>query len=314
MSTAPFRPSPDSLSADAETGPDGLRRTLKRRHMNLIALGGVIGAGLFVGSGVVIHATGPAAIVSFLIAGAIIVSVMRMLAEMAVARPAMGSFYAYAREALGPSAGFLVGWMYWYFFVIVVALEAVAGARIVGLWLPTVPLWVTCLVLMALLTGTNLISARSYGEFEYWFSGIKVAAITVFLFLGALYLLGLWPHRDERCGGFSRGMRQKAALAGALIHDPRLLLLDEPLTGLDVAIARDVKDLLRERVRAGATIILTTHILDVAERIADRIGIIVAGRLLAEGRLEDLRARSGAGDATLEDVFLRLVAAADTTA
>ncbi|MDT7569373.1 MAG: permease, partial [Pseudonocardiales bacterium] len=194
MSTAPFRPSPDSLSADAETGPDGLRRTLKRRHMNLIALGGVIGAGLFVGSGVVIHATGPAAIVSFLIAGAIIVSVMRMLAEMAVARPAVGSFYAYAREALGPRAGFLVGWMYWYFFVIVVALEAVAGARIVGLWLPTVPLWVTCLVLMALLTGTNLISARSYGEFEYWFSGIKVAAITVFLFLGALYLLGLWPH------------------------------------------------------------------------------------------------------------------------
>ncbi|MDT7600301.1 MAG: permease [Pseudonocardiales bacterium] len=194
MSTTPFRPSPDSLSAEAETGPDGLRRTLKRRHMNLIALGGVIGAGLFVGSGVVIHATGPAAIVSFLIAGAIIVSVMRMLAEMAVARPAVGSFYAYTREALGPRAGFLVGWMYWYFFVIVVALEAVAGARIVGLWLPTVPLWVTCLVLMALLTGTNLISARSYGEFEYWFSGIKVAAITVFLFLGALYLLGLWPH------------------------------------------------------------------------------------------------------------------------
>jgi hypothetical protein len=120
MSTTPLRPSPGSLSAEAETetetGSDGLRRTLKRRHMNLIALGGVIGAGLFVGSGVVIHTTGPAAIVSFLIAGAIIVSVMRMLAEMAVARPAVGSFYAYAREALGPRAGFLVGWMYWYFF------------------------------------------------------------------------------------------------------------------------------------------------------------------------------------------------------
>ena len=181
-----------TVSDDTETG--GLRQTLKRRHMNLIALGGVIGAGLFVGSGVVIHATGPAAIVSFLIAGAIIVSVMRMLAEMAVARPAVGSFYAYAREALGPRAGFLVGWMYWYFFVIVVALEAVAGARIVGLWLPMVPMWASCLVLMALLTGTNLISARSYGEFEFWFSGIKVAAIAVFLFLGALYLLGLWPH------------------------------------------------------------------------------------------------------------------------
>ncbi|WP_037078877.1 amino acid permease, partial [Pseudonocardia spinosispora] len=161
--------------------------------MNLIALGGVIGAGLFVGSGVVINATGPAVVISFLVAGLIIVAVLRMLAEMAVAKPAVGSFYVYARDALGPRAGFVVGWMYWYFFVIVVALEAVAGARIVGLWLPQVPQWATCLVLMALLTGTNLISARSYGEFEYWFSGIKVAAIVVFLFLGVLYLTGLWP-------------------------------------------------------------------------------------------------------------------------
>ncbi|MGH3435051.1 MAG: amino acid permease [Sciscionella sp.] len=162
--------------------------------MNLIALGGVIGAGLFVGSGVVIHATGPAAVVSFLIAGCLIVLVMRMLAEMAVAKPAVGSFYVYAREALGNRAGFTVGWMYWYFFVIVVAVEAVAGGRIVQLWLPHVPLWVICLVLMALLTGTNMISARSYGEFEYWFSSIKVIAIVVFLALGALYLFGAWPH------------------------------------------------------------------------------------------------------------------------
>ena len=180
-----------TVSDQAEAG--GLRPTLRRRHLNLIALGGVIGAGLFVGSGVVISSTGPAAIVSFLIAGAIVVAVMRMLAEMAVAKPVVGSFYAYARDALGPRAGFLVGWMYWYFFVIVVALEAVAGARIVGVWLPGVPLWTICLVLMTLLTGTNLVSARSYGEFEYWFSGIKVAAIVVFLLLGGLYLFGLWP-------------------------------------------------------------------------------------------------------------------------
>jgi AAT family amino acid transporter/GABA permease len=188
------------VTAEAPEAATGLRQTLKRRHLSLIALGGVIGAGLFVGSGVVIHSTGPAAIVSFLIAGAIIVAVLRMLAEMAVARPAVGSFYRYARDALGPRTGFLVGWMYWYFFVIVVALEAVAGARIVGLWLPGVPLWVSCLVLLALLTGTNLVSARSYGEFEYWFSGIKIAAITVFLFLGALYLLGLWPHTGPGAG------------------------------------------------------------------------------------------------------------------
>jgi ABC-2 type transport system ATP-binding protein len=119
--------------------------------------------------------------------------------------------------------------------------------------------------------------------------------------------LDLWNHRDERCEGFSRGMKQKAALAGALIHEPRLLILDEPLTGLDAAIAREVKDLLLERAKAGCTIILTTHIMDVAERLVDRIGIIQSGRILAEGTLEQLRARAGRADATLEDLFLQLV-------
>lgn len=121
--------------------------------------------------------------------------------------------------------------------------------------------------------------------------------------------LALWEHRAERCEGFSRGMKQKAALAGALIHDPRLLMLDEPLTGLDAAMARQVKDLLQARVEAGATVILTTHILDVAERMSDRIGIIQSGKLLAEGTLDELRARSGREGRTLEDVFLDLVGA-----
>jgi ABC-2 type transport system ATP-binding protein len=120
--------------------------------------------------------------------------------------------------------------------------------------------------------------------------------------------LDLWAHRDDRCEGFSRGMKQKAALAGALIHEPRLLILDEPLTGLDAAIARQVKDLLLERARAGCTIILTTHIMDVAERLVDRIGIIQSGRLLAEGTLDELRGKAGHAGATLEDVFLDLVA------
>ncbi|HZZ48132.1 MAG TPA: amino acid permease [Pseudonocardia sp.] len=177
-----------------------MRTPLRRRHLNLIALGGVIGAGLFVGSGVVIHSTGPAVILSFLVAGAIMVAVMRMLAEMAVAAPAVGSFYIYARDALGPRAGFLVGWMYWYFFVIVVALEAVAGSRIVGLWLPGAPQWLLSATLLVLLAATNMVSTRSYGEFEYWFSGIKVAAIVVFLFLGGLYLFGWWPHTTGGLG------------------------------------------------------------------------------------------------------------------
>jgi len=120
--------------------------------------------------------------------------------------------------------------------------------------------------------------------------------------------LELWANRDERCEGFSRGMKQKAALAGALLHDPKLLILDEPLTGLDASIARQVKDILVERARSGCTVILTTHILDVAERLVDRIGIIQSGRLLTEGTLSELRLRAGRKDSTLEDLFLHLVA------
>jgi ABC-2 type transport system ATP-binding protein len=119
--------------------------------------------------------------------------------------------------------------------------------------------------------------------------------------------LDLWDQRNQRCEGFSRGMKQKAALAGALIHDPQLLILDEPLTGLDASMARQVKDLLQARVKAGATVILTTHILEVAERLADRIGIIQSGKLRAEGTLTELRARAGDQGGTLEDVFLQLV-------
>jgi len=126
--------------------------------------------------------------------------------------------------------------------------------------------------------------------------------------------LDLWPHRRDRCEGFSRGMRQKLALAGALIHEPRLLMLDEPLTGLDAAAARQVKDILRDRVRAGATIIMTTHILEVAERLADRIGIIAHGRMIAEGTLSQLQASVGASGAALETVFLDLTAQADRAA
>jgi ABC-2 type transport system ATP-binding protein len=124
--------------------------------------------------------------------------------------------------------------------------------------------------------------------------------------------LGLWPNR--RVEGFSRGMRQKLALAGALIHEPRLLMLDEPLTGLDAAAARQVKDILTDRVRAGATIIMTTHILEVAERLADRIGIIARGKMIAEGTLDELRASIGAGGATLETVFLGLTSEAGRAA
>ncbi|MBM3527640.1 MAG: ABC transporter ATP-binding protein [Alphaproteobacteria bacterium] len=120
--------------------------------------------------------------------------------------------------------------------------------------------------------------------------------------------LGLGPHAHERCEGFSKGMRQKVALAGALVHDPRLIILDEPLTGLDAGSARQVKTVLRERVANGDTVIMTTHILEVAERMADRIGVIAGGRLIAQGTLAELRIKAGRGDDSLEDTFLALVA------
>jgi ABC-2 type transport system ATP-binding protein len=120
--------------------------------------------------------------------------------------------------------------------------------------------------------------------------------------------LGLASHAHERCEGFSKGMRQKVALAGALLHDPKLIILDEPLTGLDAGSARQVKKVLRERVNAGGTVIMTTHILEVAERMADRIGIIAHGRLIAEGSLRELQVQAGKMGFTLEDTFLALVA------
>ncbi len=120
--------------------------------------------------------------------------------------------------------------------------------------------------------------------------------------------LGLSPFANERCGQFSKGMRQKLALAGALAHEPKLIILDEPFTGLDAGSSRVVKDVLRERVRAGCSVIMTTHILEVAERMADRIGVMANGRLIADGRLDELRLRAGSGDASLEDTFLALVA------
>jgi GABA permease len=182
------------LSVSTPASPSlGLRRALQRRHMHMIALGGVIGAGLFVGSGVVIASAGPAAVISFALTGTLVVLVMRMLGEMAVAYPAVGGFYEYNRLALGELAGFLTGWMYWYFWVIVVAMEALAGAKILQTWWPAVAPWQFTFALITLFTIVNLLSVRSYGEAEFWFASIKVAAIVAFLVAGALFVFGAWP-------------------------------------------------------------------------------------------------------------------------
>jgi GABA permease len=175
--------------------PVELKKGLKQRHLTMIAMGGVIGAGLFVGSGTVISEAGPSAFLSYAITGVLIILVMRMLGEMATANPSTGSFSDYARQAIGGWAGFSVGWLYWYFWVIVIGFEAVAGAKVLQYWLPDVPLWLMSLILMTLMTVTNLFSVASFGEFEFWFAGIKVAAIVIFLVLGTLFVLGAWPNK-----------------------------------------------------------------------------------------------------------------------
>jgi len=176
-----------AVSADSSTS--GLSKSLRSRHVTMISIGGIIGAGLFVGSSAAIAAVGPAIIVSYLLAGLVMLLVMRMLSEMACAHPGVGSFTEYARIGLGNWAGFITGWLYWYFWVVVVAIEAIAGASIVAQWIP-LPQWQVGLGLMAILTVVNLMSARSYGEFEFWFSSIKVAAILSFILISAGYLIG----------------------------------------------------------------------------------------------------------------------------
>ncbi len=160
----------------------------------MITLGGIIGSSLFVGSANVIHAVGPAAVISYLIGGLLVFLAMRMLGEMAAARPAVGSFMEYARVGLGDWAGYFVGWLYWYFWVGVIAYEAVVGGSILHGWVPSIPQWIFSVLLLLVFTGANLVSLRSFGETEFWLASIKVAAIVVFLGVGVLFALGLWPN------------------------------------------------------------------------------------------------------------------------
>ncbi|MGH3360198.1 MAG: amino acid permease [Nocardioidaceae bacterium] len=180
-------PTDDSTT---ESG-DGLKNTLSNRHIVMIALGGIIGAGLFVGSGAVINQTGPAAVLSYGLSGVLMVLVMRAIGEMAVARPSSGAIANFSRAGLGNWAGFSVGWLYWYFWVIVAAIEAVAGAGILVRYIPGVPGWALCLGLLLALTGLNLLSVKAYGEAEFWFASIKVIAIIFFICVGTLFLFGV---------------------------------------------------------------------------------------------------------------------------
>ena len=180
--------SPETSAAQVRT-PSRLRS----RHVTMITLGGIIGAALFVGSGNVIRTVGPAAIVSYLIGGLLVFLAMRMLGEMAASRPAIGSFMEYARVGLGNWAAYLVGWLYWYFWVGVIAYEAVLSGETMHGWFPALPSWAWSIVMLAIFVGANLVSVRTFGEVEFWLASIKVIAIVVFLGAGVLFALGLWP-------------------------------------------------------------------------------------------------------------------------
>ncbi|WP_306335834.1 amino acid permease [Streptomyces sp. KL118A] len=193
----------DPQSGDSGDTGDGLKAGLKNRHLSMIAIGGVIGAGLFVGSSSGIAAAGPAILISYALVGTMVVLVMRMLGEMAAARPASGSFSTYADQALGRWAGFSIGWLYWFFWVVVLAVEATAGAVILNGWIPAVPQWGWALIVMVVLTATNLVSVGSYGEFEFWFAGIKVVAIGGFVVIGLLAVFGVLPGSDNPGAGFA---------------------------------------------------------------------------------------------------------------
>lgn len=200
-----------------------LSKSLKPRHLSMIAIAGVIGAGLFVGSGAAIQQAGPGILVAYTAAGLVVILVMRMLGEMAAAHPETGSFSTYADKALGRWAGFSIGWLYAWFWIIVLGVEATAGAAIMHRWLPMVDQWEWALILMVLLTLTNVASVKSFGEFEFWFASVKVAAIVVFLLLGITAILGLMPGVDApglqnltgNGGFFPNG--PGAVLAGVLV-------------------------------------------------------------------------------------------------
>ncbi|MGW3688130.1 amino acid permease [Streptomyces sp. NPDC005125] len=182
--------------APPPTQQEPLSHGLKQRHLTMLGLGGVIGAGLFVGSGAGIAVAGPGIVVSYLIAGALAMLVMRMLGEMSAAIPASGAFSVHAERALGRWAGFSVGWLYWFLLVVVLAVEATAAARIAHGWVPGVDQWAWVLAFMVVFTVTNLTAVKNFGEFEFWFAALKVAAIVIFLVLGLLAVFGLLPDTD----------------------------------------------------------------------------------------------------------------------
>ncbi|MCI4013136.1 amino acid permease [Brevibacterium sp. ZH18] len=185
--------SPAPTSAGPGTASTGLKVGMKPRHLVMMSLGSAIGAGLFVGSGEGVQAAGPAVLISYAVAGLIVIFVMRALGELVAADPNPGAFSHYAGKAMGPAAAFAVGALWWVQLCLVVAAEATAAAQIAANYIPAVPQWVLALVIMIVFTAINLTTSGSFGEFEFWFSLLKVVFVALFLVLGIAYLLGWTP-------------------------------------------------------------------------------------------------------------------------
>ncbi len=209
-----------------------LSHSLRGRHVSMIAIGGVIGAGLFVGSSAAIAGTGPAVLVSYALAGAVALLVMRMLGEMAIAAPGAGSFIAHVRRGLGRRAAFVAGWIYWLFWAVVVAAEAIGGSAIVSAWIP-LDRTAIGLALVLGMAATNLVSVRSYGEFEFWFSTAKVLAILSFCALCVAALFGAFgPGQASLTRLWSDGGFAPRGLAAVLAIVPTVVF---QFTGSEIA-------------------------------------------------------------------------------
>jgi len=182
-----------TMKSTAERPSTTLGHSMKPRQLTMMGLGSAIGAGLFLGSGAGIQAAGPAVLISYLVAGTLIILVMWALGEMAAANPNSGAFSVYAEKAMGRTAGATVGWLWWLQLVVVIAAEALGAAGLLFTVWPVVPVWALALVFMAAFTAINLAGVNNFGEFEFWFAILKVAAILLFLGIGTALLLGLLP-------------------------------------------------------------------------------------------------------------------------
>jgi GABA permease len=240
-----------------------LAQSLQPRHVTLISLGGIIGAGLFVGSSAAINIAGPAVLISYTLSGVLVFLIMQMLGEMAVARPGMGTFAEYAALGLGGWARFVIGWLYWYFWIIVIGVETIAGAKLLQHWVAA-PVWQIGLVLIAAMTASNLLSVRSYGEFEFWFASLKVGAIVAFIGVGLTYIVAFGPGPAQAAqqliahgGFFPRGIGAALAAVPVVIFS---------MMGSEVATiaAAETTEPARNVTRAARTVSLRILIFYVA--------------------------------------------------